>query len=242
MRKLNIFESAIIGLLVGVVASTYYVFLSSTDSYVGNVIAWISLKPIMVALEIGSGQLLATFLFIVGVFVIYGVIVGLIVRIGKKTKMTVASLAVLILVAGYFDQTSTAATTYVAEQYTVPYVAAVVKAVPKVVEEPQQYFGQLEATGDLTGDGVDDVAFIISRNDPDRGMLYYLSAALKTTTGHSGTNLLFLGDKIEPKALVIANKMVDVAYVNHSKKNATTTLDMFAQVVDGNLELVKSVK
>ncbi len=99
----------------------------------------------------------------------------------------------------------------------------------------EQYFGPSstdEATGDLNGDGKDDVAFIIDRHDLGKSTLYYLTAALATATGHAGTDLIFLGDKVTPRTISIVNGSIVISY---SIGTATTTHQMYETVVNGNL-------
>src|SRR3954464_3031069 len=49
-----------------------------------------------------------------------------------------------------------------------------------------QYFGN-EASGDLNGDGIADMAFIITQNGGGTGTFYYAVAALSTKNGIMGT-------------------------------------------------------
>ncbi|MDQ5893099.1 MAG: hypothetical protein QG640_110 [Patescibacteria group bacterium] len=231
MKKFSIFESAIIGLLVGVVISAYMTFVVSMEGFIGKILSWISLKPLLDMLEIPDERLLLiSFLYFVLVYIIYGAIIGLLVRNSKKASIA-AFIALFALAAGtVFEQVN--GTAAMVNNPTVDYfTASVVNSVPRI---PKQYFGN-EALGDLNADGRDDVAFIIRREDDDRGVLYYLTTALASENGRQGTNLIFLGEKIQPENIMIENGIISIAYTDLSNLESTTTLVVSAQVVDGNL-------
>lgn len=231
MKKFSILESAIVGLLVGVVISAYMTFVVSMDGFIGKILGWVSLKPVLDMIKIPDNRiLLVTFLYFLAVYIIYGIIIGLIVRSGKKTGIAV-TVALLALAAGtVFEQVNGTA-----EMVRMPkvdyFIASAINSVPKA---PKQYFGN-EAIGDLNADGRDDVAFIIRREDDERGVLYYLTTALTAANGKQGTNLIFLGEKIQPERIVIENGIIVITYTDLSIPEATTTLMFSAQVVDGSL-------
>lgn len=62
-----------------------------------------------------------------------------------------------------------------------------------------RYFGN-EVRADLNGDGVEDVAFIITRSLGGTGTFYYAVAAVKTSAGYVGSDGYFLGDRIAPQS------------------------------------------
>ncbi len=76
-----------------------------------------------------------------------------------------------------------------------------------------KYFGN-EATGDLNGDGMPDVAFIITQNGGGSGTFYYAVVALKTANGYQGTNGVLLGDRIAPQSTEIKGGQVVVTYAD----------------------------
>jgi membrane-bound inhibitor of C-type lysozyme len=78
-----------------------------------------------------------------------------------------------------------------------------------------QYFGN-EATGDLNGDGVPDVAFLLTQNSGGSGMFYYVVVALKTTNNYQGTNAILLGDRIAPQTTEIKNGQLIVNYADRA--------------------------
>ena len=84
-----------------------------------------------------------------------------------------------------------------------------------------EYFGN-EATGDLNGDGVPDVAFILTQNAGGSGVFYYVVAALKTPSGYQGTNALLLGDRIAPQSTTIQNGTILVTYATRRPSDPMT--------------------
>lgn len=85
-----------------------------------------------------------------------------------------------------------------------------------------KYFGN-EATGDLNGDGIPDVAFLITQEGGGSGTFYYVVAALKTRTGYKGTNAVLLGDRIAPQTTEIKNGEVIVNYADRKPTDPMTT-------------------
>lgn len=65
-----------------------------------------------------------------------------------------------------------------------------------------RYFGN-EAFGDLNGDGVKDVAFLITQDGGGSGLFYYAVAAIKAPSGYKMTNAFFIGDRIAPQTTEI---------------------------------------
>lgn len=106
-----------------------------------------------------------------------------------------------------------------------------------------RYFGN-EALGDISGDGIDDVVFLLSRTDGGSGTFYYAVAAIRTGDTYTGTNGIFLGDRIAPQSTEITN---GVAFVNYAVRKdsdplseqpslgVTTKMSFF----DGELRVVK---
>ncbi len=76
-----------------------------------------------------------------------------------------------------------------------------------------QYFGN-EAMGDLNGDGVPDIAFLLTQSTGGTGTFFYAVAALKTQSGYQGTNGILLGDRIAPQTTQIKNGQVVVNYAD----------------------------
>jgi hypothetical protein len=77
------------------------------------------------------------------------------------------------------------------------------------------YFGNL-AKGDLNGDSVPDLAFIITQNTGGTGTFYYVVAALQNKNGgYVGSNAFFLGDRIAPQTTEIKDGTLIVNYAVH---------------------------
>jgi hypothetical protein len=69
-----------------------------------------------------------------------------------------------------------------------------------------------EAEGDLNGDGVSDIAFILTQSAGGSGTFFYVAAALKSESGYTGTNAVFLGDRIAPQSTEIRDGKLVVNY------------------------------
>jgi hypothetical protein len=65
-----------------------------------------------------------------------------------------------------------------------------------------RYFGN-EATGDLTGDGKPEVAFLVSREGGGTGTFFYAVVAIKNGEVHKLTNAFLIGDRIAPQSTYI---------------------------------------
>ncbi len=74
-----------------------------------------------------------------------------------------------------------------------------------------QYFGN-EAIGDISGDGVSDVVFLLTRVDGGSGTFYYAVAAVRTGDTYKGTNAVLLGDRIAPQSTEISNGVASINY------------------------------
>ena len=71
-----------------------------------------------------------------------------------------------------------------------------------------------DAAGDLNGDGQADVAFVLTQSTGGTGTFYYAVAALKTSTGYTGTNAVLLGDRIAPQTTRIVDGLIEVNYAD----------------------------
>ncbi len=61
-----------------------------------------------------------------------------------------------------------------------------------------KYFGN-EVRTDLDGDGVEDIAFLVTQSSGGAEIRYYVVGALNTAEGYIGSQALYLGDRIAPQ-------------------------------------------
>ncbi len=71
-----------------------------------------------------------------------------------------------------------------------------------------------EVMADINNDGMEDVAFILTSDGGGTGTFYYVVAALKTATGYTGTNAVFIGDRIAPQTTEFHNGFIVVNYAD----------------------------
>ncbi len=85
-----------------------------------------------------------------------------------------------------------------------------------------QYFGN-EAKGDLNGDGIPDLAFLLTQTSGGSGTFYYAVAALQQADGgYAGTNGILLGDRIAPQTTEIKNGQIIVNYADRNQGEPMT--------------------
>lgn len=76
-----------------------------------------------------------------------------------------------------------------------------------------RYFGN-EASGDVNGDGLADVAFILTQEPGGSGVFYYVAVALAGAEGCQGVNAVLLGDRISPQTTEIEGNKIIVNYAD----------------------------
>lgn len=114
-------------------------------------------------------------------------------------KLILGLVVVIALVGGFF-----AFNAYIYEEKQGPkdYKEAtyIIDGQPvKIGENGVRYFGN-EAKGDLNGDMVPDIAFLITQNTGGSGTFYYLVGAIQHQDNtYQGTHAVFLGDRIAPQ-------------------------------------------
>lgn len=235
MKNFNILETSILGFLIGVVASTYMIFIISTDGFVGNILNWLSLRPILDIFDIPDDKLiLISFFFFIVVYTLHGLIIGLIIKNNLKILLSMVIIIISTISLVCFEQIKGSKDYISSSSYGNEFTSSVINSISK---KQKQYFGN-EARGDLNSDNKEDVAFLLKRNDKDRGELYYLSASLATSTGYSGLNIIFLGEKIRPDNLSISNDVISIYYLNTSENTSTTSRVMYTKIIDGELRFV----
>ncbi|HEX2978976.1 MAG TPA: hypothetical protein VHO48_01810 [Anaerolineaceae bacterium] len=97
-----------------------------------------------------------------------------------------------------------------------------------------------EAFGDLNGDGVEDVAFLLTRDNGGSGTFFYAAVALGTEDGYTGTNAIFLGDRIAPQTTLIEDGVIVVNYAERGPEDSFTDqpsvgVSKYLHVVDNEL-------
>lgn len=98
-----------------------------------------------------------------------------------------------------------------------------------------RYFGN-EVTGDLTGDGVPDTAFMITQNTGGSGLFYYTVVAMKTENGYKNTNAFLIGDRIAPQNMYIPKGTTELN-VNFAERKPGEPMTARASV--GAVKLLK---
>jgi hypothetical protein len=73
-----------------------------------------------------------------------------------------------------------------------------------------------EATGDLDGDGVDDIGFLITQEGGGSGLFYYAAAALRKGDGFVSVDATIIGDRIAPQTTEIRNGQLIVNYADRA--------------------------
>ena len=194
MKHLSVLESAIVGFFVGIVVSAYVLFVDSFGGYIGEILDYVSFRPLINSIQIPGDTLSLThFAGIVIVYIVYAIIINILVKKSSKALFLIIPLLILLLGGAIFQQvTGSAKHSSSSVSDSASNTSSIL--VPDIqsthsraqLKQNEQYFGN-EVSGDLNGDGINDVAFIISRLDADRGMLYYLVSSLATDTGHIGT-------------------------------------------------------
>jgi hypothetical protein len=84
-----------------------------------------------------------------------------------------------------------------------------------------KYFGN-EVRGDFNGDGTEDIAFLLTQDPGGSGTFYYIVAALNISGGYSGTNAIFLGDRIAPQSTEFKDGEIVVNYADRNPDDPMT--------------------
>lgn len=108
-----------------------------------------------------------------------------------------------------------------------------------------RYFGN-EAEGDLNGDGVSDVAFLLTQETGGSGTFYYVVSALKTDSGYQGTNAVFLGDRIAPQGTEIRDGEIIVDFATRRDNEPMAAVpsvgvSKYVKLVSGELMEINAV-
>lgn len=115
-----------------------------------------------------------------------------------------------------FDGKNTTFTIEGAEVVLVQGVSEVSVVPGSASKTTTRYFGN-EAIGDLNGDGLEDVAFLITQDTGGSGLFYYAVVALKTGAGYKTTNAFLVGDRIAPQSTEIHSDSKEL-HVNFAER------------------------
>jgi len=106
------------------------------------------------------------------------------------------------------------------------------------------YSGQA-SYGDLNGDGLDYMAFILRQQAAGSGIFYYLATALDAPNGAApATDVVLLGDRIQPVSTEIKGGLIVVTYLDRNPNEPMTaspsvTIVRNFKIVNGKLEEIK---
>jgi len=70
------------------------------------------------------------------------------------------------------------------------------------------------AIGDLNGDGRDDAALFLVQDPGGSGAFHYTAAAIARNGTYQGSNAVFLGDRVAPRAIAIRNGVIVAEYTD----------------------------
>ena len=68
--------------------------------------------------------------------------------------------------------------------------------------------------GDINGDNKEDTAAVLAQNGGGSGVFIYLVAYVSSPLNYKGSNAVFVGDRIEPKSISIANGIITLKYLD----------------------------
>ncbi|MDO8565125.1 MAG: hypothetical protein Q7R67_00660 [bacterium] len=99
-----------------------------------------------------------------------------------------------------------------------------------------------KTTGDLNNDEKPDQALLLAQSGGGSGVFVYIASYVSGPINYKGTNALFLGDRIAPQSITIANGVVTVTYLDRGKDEALAaepTIKVTKKFVYKNGELVE---
>ncbi len=100
---------------------------------------------------------------------------------------------------------------------------SVVEAAPGSASKITTTFFGNEAQADLDGDGLVDVAFLLTQNSGGSGTFFYAVVAIRTADGWKGTNAVLLGDRVAPQITNISGTTILVNYADRNPGEPVTT-------------------
>ncbi|HRH26293.1 MAG TPA: hypothetical protein PLF31_02385 [Candidatus Paceibacterota bacterium] len=213
MRKITIFEASIIGFLIGSILATYMAFIRGTEGFIGSILRVASLEFLLQYLPVVERyDLLVPFLFFILVGIFYAIIIAIVNKVSNKAKYLVI-LGIIVIFSIAIQQTIGVKNNVHSSAIDDFLPAAVIKSSKK---ELGQYFGT-EKIGDINGDGIDDIVFVVQEETKKEGVpvtYQYVAASIKEGNSYRGTNIVFVGKDIEITKLEISSS---TAYVTYTK-------------------------
>lgn len=76
------------------------------------------------------------------------------------------------------------------------------------------------AMGDLNADGKPDAVLLLARSGGGSGVFIYAAAYVSGPVNYKGTNAIFLGDRISPQSITIANGVATVRFLDRNPDEA----------------------
>lgn len=85
-----------------------------------------------------------------------------------------------------------------------------------------KYFGN-GASGDLDGDRIPEIAFLITKETGGSGLFYYVVVATRNKDGYQSLNTIFIGDRIAPQSTQIQSGVLTINYADRKDGEPFTT-------------------
>ncbi len=104
-----------------------------------------------------------------------------------------------------------------------------------------RYFGN-EIFGDFNNDGINDVAFLLTKNSGGSGTFFYVALAFGDKNGYIGANAVLLGDRIAPQTTEFKDGKIIVNYADRAygePMTATPSVGVSKYFTVKNNKLVK---
>jgi len=116
-----------------------------------------------------------------------------------------------------------------------------------VFKEITRYFGN-DVQADLNNDDIGDSAFLLTQNNGGSGTFYYVAAFISEDNKFTGTNAIFIGDRIAPQSTEFRDGMIIVNYADRKVEESYTTapsvgVSKYYKVINNKLiEAVPEIK
>ncbi|KND49032.1 MAG: hypothetical protein AB200_01215 [Parcubacteria bacterium C7867-005] len=72
----------------------------------------------------------------------------------------------------------------------------------------------LKSYGDLNGDNKQDSAAVLVQSGGGSGVFFYIGAYVSGPVSYKGSNVVFFGDRIEPKSISVKNGVITLEYLD----------------------------